>query len=87
LVPITTQILTGNFLLLLLHLGCRTNHRSIPSFICYFRAIRVLFCASKAFIAEEVYGVPDDMSGYTVKVAVHILGRLPEHARKICPFQ
>jgi len=43
-VPIPTLVLTGTFLLLLLYLGCTTNHRSIPSFICRLRTIRVLFC-------------------------------------------
>ena len=41
----------------------------------------------QVFIGEEVYGVPDDASGDTVKVAVHILARLSEHIHKICPFQ
>jgi len=29
-VPVLTSVLMGNFLLLLLHLGCTTNQRSIP---------------------------------------------------------
>jgi hypothetical protein len=41
----------------------------------------------QVFIAEAVYAVADDMTGDTVKVAVHILGRLSEHAHKIRPFQ
>jgi len=41
----------------------------------------------EVFIAEEVHGTADDMSGNTVKVAVHIPGRLSEHVHKICPFQ
>ena len=46
-VPILTQVLIGNFLLLPLYLGYITKQRSmhvVISFICWFRVIRVLFC-------------------------------------------
>jgi hypothetical protein len=84
-VPIPTQVLTGNFLLLLLYLDCTTgvfhpsSANSGPS--------GYSFVFLQVFTAEDVYGVAHDMSGDTVKFAVHVLGRLSEHDHKICPFQ
>jgi len=40
------QSLEVIFLLLFLYFGCTTNHGSIPTFIRWLRAIRVLFCVS-----------------------------------------
>jgi hypothetical protein len=46
----------------------------------------VLFCVSKVFIAEEAYGVADDVPGDTVKVAVHILEDILNISKKSAPF-
>ena len=40
--PILTYVLKGNFLLLLIYLGCTTNHLGIS--ICWFKVIMVLAC-------------------------------------------
>jgi hypothetical protein len=56
-VPILTQLLTGNFLLLLLYLGWTTDYRHTPtknSFSAGWRASRSSLVFSGVFIAEEV---------------------------------
>jgi hypothetical protein len=59
-------VLTGNFLLLFLYLGCTTTaaFQLDISFICLFRVISTL-------IAKEVDGVGYKKSGDTTVVKVH----------------
>jgi hypothetical protein len=73
-VPIQTEALAGNFVLLLLYLGCTNNQRSIP--FGYLLHLLVqghqgpLLCFFGVFIAEEVDGVGDKGSRDTTMVDV-----------------
>lgn len=84
-VPIATEVLTGNFLLLLFHLGCTTKEGSIP--FEYFLHLLVegyqgplLFPG--VFTAEEVEGEGDNTSTDNTTV-----GGLFEHIPVICLYQ
>lgn len=71
--PILTEVLTGNYWLLLLCLGCAFSQRSIPfGYLFSFTGLGSSG-SSAVFIAEEVEGVGDKGSGNTTIVDVQTL--------------
>jgi hypothetical protein len=74
--PEGTYDLTGNYLLLLLYLGCTTNQRSIPFgyhlhlLVQHHQSSSVF---SEVFLAEEVDGVGGKGSGDMTMTHAHTL--------------
>jgi len=52
-VPLLTQVFTGNFLLLIVYLGCTTNQRSVRLGYFLHLLVRGPLLFSGVFIAEE----------------------------------